>query len=153
MSKKVEMFQCERCGHTFSTEYCAEECEFTHKKEDFANYMFSNGYYCLGIIQAKTGVLYGLPKELHAVDIDTKFEIEYLQGRNGYIYEINHIFDNALEVVNKEDNYRRIVRFDTLIRGMEKKKMKLSKNIEVPRSRKCGDNPWASRWFIKQNSR
>ena len=119
MSKKVEMFQCERCGHTFSTEYYAEECEFTHEKKDFANYMFRNGY-CLRMIQAKTGVLYGLPKELYDVDTKTKFEIGYLQGKDGYIYEINHILDDALEVVNKEDSYRSIVKFDTLIRGKEK---------------------------------
>lgn len=119
MSKKVEMFQCERCGHTFSTEYYAEECEFTHKKEDFANYMFRNGY-CLRMIQAKTGVLYGLPEELYDVDTETKFEICYLQGKDGYIYEINHILDDALEIVNKQDSYTSIVSFDALIIGMEK---------------------------------
>ena len=84
MSKKVEMFQCERCGHTFTTEYYAEECEFRHKKEDFANYMFRNGY-CLRMIQATTGVLYGLPKELYSVDTKTKFEIGYLPGKDGYL--------------------------------------------------------------------
>lgn len=119
MSKRVEMYQCERCGHVFSTEYCAKECEFTQEKEDFANYMFRNGY-CLRMIQAKTGVLYGLPKELYAVDTETKFEIGALQCKNGYIYKINHILDNALEVVNEKDSYSSIVSFDTLIRGMEK---------------------------------
>lgn len=119
MSKKVEMFQCEICGHTFSTEYYAEECEFIHIKEDFANYMFRNGY-CLRMIQAKTGVLYGLPEELYGVDIETKFEIGYLQARDGYAYKINRILDDALEVINPEDNYTSLVEYSTLIRGMAK---------------------------------
>lgn len=120
MSKKVEMFQCDRCGLTFSTEYYAEECEFTHKKEDFANYMFRNGY-CLRMIQAKTGVLYGLPEELYDVDTETKFEIGYLQGKDGHIYKINHISDGAIEVVNTEECYSSIVSFDVLCRGKEKR--------------------------------
>lgn len=120
MSKKVKMFQCEICGHTFSTEYDAEECEFTHRKEEFANYMFQNGY-CLRMIQIRTGVLYELPEELYDVDKKTKFEIGYLQGRDGYIYKINHISDGSIEVANMGDCYSSIVSFDTLIRGMEKK--------------------------------
>ena len=58
---------------------------------------------------------------MYDVDTETKFEIGYLQGKDGYVYEINHILDDALEVVSKEDCYSSIVSFDALIRGMEKK--------------------------------
>lgn len=120
MSKKLEMFQCDICGHTYSTEYFAKECEFKHERNVFANYMLKQGY-TLGMIQSLTGAMYGLPDELKNAKKDTMFKIEYLQCNRDYVYRIDVIEDDSIFVINTQDFYRTNVSYDDLVRGLEKK--------------------------------
>ena len=120
MSKKVEMFQCDICGRTHSTEYFAKECEFRHERNAFANYMLEQGY-SLDVINLITGAMYRLPNELNNVKKDTMFKIEYLQCNRDYVYRIAEIEDEDIVVMNTQDFYRSKVSYDTLVKGMEKK--------------------------------
>lgn len=120
MSKKVEMFSCDICGRCYSTEYNAKECEFNHQRLDFANYMLEQGK-TLGQINFTTAMLCALPDELSEVTKKTFFKISYLQCKENYVYRICAVFDNTVDVQNSEDYHIFRVRYDDLIRGMEKK--------------------------------
>ena len=120
MSKKVEMFQCDICGMTYSTEYSAKHCEFMHQKLDFANYLLEQGR-SLGYINFETAALCGLPDELEEVTKDTFFKISYLQCNDNYVYRVCAIYDNAVDVQDPEDYHTFRVDYEDLISGMEKK--------------------------------
>lgn len=120
MSKKIEMFQCDTCGRTHSTEYFAKECEFRHERNDFANYMLEQGF-SLNVINLITGAMHRLPDELNHVKKDTMFKIEYLQCNRDYVYRIAEIEDDDIVVINTKDFCRSKVSYDDLVSGLEKK--------------------------------
>jgi len=120
MSKKVEMYKCDGCGHPYPTEYDAKRCEFEHQKLDFANYMLEQGAN-LGYIKYETATLHDLPDELKDVTKDTLFKISYLQCNDGYVYRVISIKYSGVEVQNSEDYYKATVKYTELVRGMEKK--------------------------------
>lgn len=118
MSKKIEMFQCDTCGNTYSTEYSAKECEFRHERNAFANYMLEQGF-SLDMINLITGAMHRLPDGLKNVKKDTMFRIDYLQCNRDYVYRIAEIEDDDIVVINTQDFYRSKVSYDTLVKGME----------------------------------
>lgn len=119
MSTMVEMYKCDICGKTYTKERDAVRCELEHKKEDYANILLDDGW-TLGMIKDNAGVLQDLPEELNDVDKNSRFKISYLQSKDDYVYEIRYITNTGIKVMNTQDYYSTFIRYDSLLRGLEK---------------------------------
>ena len=95
--KEIESYECEICHEIYHKEYEAAECEFYHKRNQYANCLWRAGYN-LDAINHYCGFHWPLDtyKWLPKINKDSRFIIKHLQCCEQPVYKIEEIIKNGL---------------------------------------------------------